>query len=156
MPEEMFGGIPDPQRTLDPKKSMWAVVVVLSLVAGFIVVESLATPNAVPWSVNGGKLQIHAKVWNDDFPLRDLQLDQTRILDLRQEPGWQPREKSFGFNGFGFNAGRFKLQNGELVELYLAKETTAVLIPRRGNVPVMVGVRDPHAFLSVLQDAAAR
>lgn len=90
------------------------------------------------------------------YTLRDLQLDQTRILDLRQEPGWQPREKSFGFNGFGFNAGRFKLQNGELVELYLAKETTAVLIPRRGNVPVMVGVRDPNAFLAVLQDAAAR
>ena len=89
--------------------------------------QSHATPSVVPWSVNGGKLQIHAKVWNDNFPIRELQLDQTRVLDLLQEPGWQPRGKSFGVNGFGFNAGRFKLQNGELVDLYLAKETTAVL-----------------------------
>jgi hypothetical protein len=156
MPEEMFSGIPDPKRSVDSKKSVWVGVIALALVAGFFVMESYATPSAVPWSVNGGKLQIHAKVWNDDFPLRELQLDQARILDLQQEPGWQPRKKGFGFNGFGFNAGRFTLQNGESVDLYLAKETTAVLIPRRANVPVMVGVHDPQAFLTVLQGAAAR
>jgi hypothetical protein len=135
---------------------MWTAVIVLALVAGFTVVESYATPSAVPWSVNSGTLQIHATVWNDDFPIGELQLDQARILDLQQEPGWQPRKKSFGFNGFGFDAGRFTLQNGESVDLYLAKETTAVLIPRRGNVPVMVGVHDPQAFLAELQGAAAR
>jgi hypothetical protein len=156
MPEGMFGGIPDPKRTLDPKKSVWAAVIVLSLVAGYAAVGSYATPSTVPWSVSGGKLQIHAKVWNDEYPIRELQLDQTRILDLQQEPGWEPRGKSFGFSGFGFRAGRFTLQNGESVDLYLARETTAVLIPRRGNVPVMVGVHDPQAFLAELQGAAVR
>jgi Bacterial PH domain len=152
----MFGGIPDPQRTLDPKKSVWTAVIVLSLVAGFFAVESYATPTVVPWSVNSGKLQIHSKVWNEDFPINELQLDRTRVLDLQQDPGWQPQRKSFGFSGFGFRAGRFTLQNGQSVDLYLAKETTAVLIPRRGKVPVMVGVDDPKALLAELQSAAAR
>jgi hypothetical protein len=124
------------------------------LVGGLFLAQSLATPHVVPWSVTGGKLQIHARVWNDDFPLRELQLDQSRILDLSREPGWQPQEKSWGVNGFGLNAGRFKLQNGESVYLYLAKETTAVLIPRRDDVPLMVGVRDPQACLAALRDAA--
>ena len=152
----MFGGIPDPKPTLDRKKSMWTAIVVLALVAGFFLVESYVTPGTVPWSVNGGKLQIHSKVWNDDFPVADLQLDQARVVDLQQEPGWQPQRKSFGYSGFGFRAGRFTLQNDKSVDLYLAKETTAVLIPRRGNVPVMVGVDDPKALLAVLQGAAAR
>jgi hypothetical protein len=154
MEKEMFGGIPNPKPALDLKRAAWIGLILLVVVGGLSLAQSLATPRAIPWSVTGGKLQIHARVWNDDFPLRDLQLDQSRILDLTRETGWRPREKSWGVNGFGLNAGRFKLQNGESVYLYLAKETTAVLIPRRGDVPVMVGVQDPQAFLAALRDAA--
>jgi hypothetical protein len=150
MPEELFGGIPDPEPTGDRKTSVRVGVVALLLVG----VVFLATPRVVPWSVTGGELQIHARVWSDAFPLGELQLDRARTLDLNQDPGWRPRAKSWGFNGFGFQGGRFKLQNGETVDLYLAAESTAVLIPRRGSVPVMVGVRDPRSFLAALKNAA--
>ena len=128
--------------------------IVVTLIGSlFLTVYSL-TPRAVPWSVAGGKLQIHASVWSDDFPLGEMQLEQTRILDLNREPGWRPQTRIRGFHGFGLNAGRFKLQNGQSVYLYLAAETTAVLITRRGDVPVMVGVSDPNVFLTALKNAA--
>jgi hypothetical protein len=155
MQEETFGGIPDPKPTLvDWKRTAWAAAIALTLAGVSFLARYLATPQVVPWSVGGGRLQIHSRVLSDEFPLRELQLDQARILDLKRERGWQRGEKIWGVASFGFHAGRFKLQNGESVDLYLAGETTAVLIPRRGHVPVMVGVRDPQGFLIFLKLAS--
>jgi hypothetical protein len=154
MSEQMFGGIPDPAPSMDPTTAIRVGAVVVLLVCGLFLAMTLATPSAIPWSVTAGKLQIHARVWSDEFPLSELQLDQTRTLDLNQDPGWRPQQKSWGVNGFGLNAGRFRLRNGKLADLYLAKETTAVLIPRQGNVPVIIGVRDPLPFLAALKNSA--
>jgi hypothetical protein len=154
MQPQLFGGTPDSKPTLDPKRAASIAIGVMALAGGLLLAQKLATPKAVPWSVGGGKLQIHARIWNDDLPLSQLQPDQARVLDLTQEAGWQPKKKLWGFGVSRFHAGLFELQNGESVDLYLAGETIAVLIPRRGNVPVMVGVRDPQAFLAALEGAA--
>ena len=91
----MFEGIPDSKPTLDRKRAAWVGVIVLVLVGGLSLAQSLATPKVVPWSVADGKLQIRARVRSDDFPLQELQPDQARVLDLNREPGWKPREKSW-------------------------------------------------------------
>jgi hypothetical protein len=151
----MFDGIPNPERP-DPKKSLWMVALAFALFGCLALTVFLLTPRTVHWVVSDGKLQIRSKVWNDEFPLSDLQLDRARILDLKQEPGWMPQEKHSGFNGFGYDAGRFKLRNGELADIYLAKETTALLIPKHSSVPLVVGVENPDILLTALKDAAVR
>lgn len=132
---------------------MWAMAGVLLFIAGTMLVLHLATPTTVPWRVADGKLQIHSKVESDDFPLADLQLDRARVVDLNREPGFRPSKKSWGFDGFGYDAGRFVLRGGGSADIYLAGENTAVLIPRRGDVPVIVGVSDPRPLISALQSA---
>ena len=151
---EMFSGIPAPEPTLNLKQSLRILVIVIALAAGFTLTLFLVTPRTVHWSVSDGRLHIRSMIGNDEFPLLVLQLDQARILDLKQEPAWLPQEKHFGYNGFGYDAGRFKLRNGELADLYLATETIAVRIPKRDSVPLVVGVDDPNIFLAALKDAA--
>jgi hypothetical protein len=151
----MFDGIPD-RESPGSKQSIRAVASAFAIVGCLVLTVFLLTPRTVHWTVSDGKLQIRSKVWNDEFSLSDLQLDRARILDLKQDPGWMPQEKHFGYNGFGYDAGRFKLRNGEIADIYLAKETTAVLIPKRSSVPLVVGVDDPGIFLAALKDAVVR
>lgn len=150
---EMFDGISRSESTLDRKGRVWVVAGGLVLIAVIMLVQRLAIPSTVPWSVAGGKLQIHTKVWSDDFPLGDLELDRARVVDLNREPGWRPDKKSWGFDGAGYSAGRFKLRNGGSADLYLTHETMAVVIPRSRDVPVLVGVSDSKALLAALHRA---
>jgi hypothetical protein len=123
-------------------------------VGALVLTLYLSTPANVPWTVADGKLEIRARVWKSDFPLRDLETSQTQVLNLELDPNWRPEFKENGYSGFGYRAGRFSLRNGREVDLFLASETVAVLIPRHGSVPVMVGVHDPAAFLAALQGGA--
>src|SRR5437016_5731438 len=108
----MFDGLPRPQQTLDPGPAMKLVEIVASLGVLAVVTLYLVTPKSVPWSIASGKLQIHARIWNEEFPLGELEPDRARILDLDGEPEWKPSFKRSGYNGFGFRAGRFQLRNG--------------------------------------------
>jgi hypothetical protein len=151
----MFDSIPDRERP-GSKQSIRALSIAFAILGCLVLTVFLLTPRTVHWTVSNGELQIRSKVWNDQFPLSDLQLERARILDLKQDPGWMPQEKHFGYNGFGYDAGRFKLRNGETADIYLAKETTAILIPKRSSVPLVVGVDDPGIFLAALKDAVVR
>lgn len=151
----MFEGIPDPDRSVAGSRSR--IIGAAGLLVGIFVLVLLivvAMPKHVPWLVTDGKLQIHARfIWSEDYPVCDLQTGQARVLDLTRESEWLPGKKIYGFGGGSYNAGNFYLRNGKEVELALAKETVAVLLPRPDRVPVMVGVTDPDAFLSALRAA---
>jgi hypothetical protein len=111
-------------------------------------------PKHVHWVVAHGELQIQARfIWSEDYPVCDLQTDHAQVLDLTRASGWLPGKKIYGFDGGSYNAGSFYLRNGREVELALAKETVAVLLSRKNNVPVMVGVTDPVAFVNALRAA---
>lgn len=137
------------------RRRTWIGACVFVLAGSLAVGLHLATPKSVPWAVAGGKLQIHSLVWSDDFPVSELQMDRARIVDLNQEPGWLPKSKSLGYNGGGYRAGRFRLKNGTSADIYLTNETKAVLIPRRGAIPVIVGARNPEPLVAALRNAPA-
>jgi hypothetical protein len=151
----MFEGIPEPDRSVEGNRSRMLLGVAGILVTGVVLVLfSFGAPKQVPWKVADGKLQIHARfIWSEDYPVCDLQTGQARVLDLTRESGWLPGKMIYGFNGGNYDAGNFYLRNGKEVELALAKETVAVVLPRKDKVPVMVGVIDSGAFLSALRAA---
>jgi hypothetical protein len=151
----MFEGIPDPDGSAEGDNDRMLVGISALLVVAVIVgLFSLGAPRQVAWVVADGKLQIHAPfIWSEDYPVCDLETGQARVLDLTREAEWLPGKKIYGFDGGSYDAGNFYLRNGKEVELALAKETIAVLLPRKDNVPVMVGVTDAGAFLSALRAA---
>ncbi len=153
MSDAMFRGIPDPEPALEPKKSLWVGAAVIALMTAVITGMTLVVPKSVPWAVSGGVLQVHTRLEDDDFPLKDLRPELALVIDLNTDGGWRPVHKFWGVNGFGLNAGRFELVNGRKADIYLTNETTVVLIPRRGDVPVIVGVHDPQPLLDALKNA---
>ena len=154
MAGDMFQGIPDAEPEVPPEWSAWlggiAVLAVFSLFGALL----FFTPKTVNWTVSGGILSIATTTGHARFLVRELALSDARSVDFQTESALRPGGKIRGFNGFGFMAGRFRLANGQDVELYLAKEPRALLIPRRGKVPLMVGSSRPEALLRALEGAA--
>lgn len=111
------------------------------------------TPKQVPWAISGKTLQIHAGIaWSEDYNACELQTAKARVIDLAADPAWLPAKKIYGYDG-GSSYGNFYLQNGKEVEIALAHETKAVLLPREGKVPVLIGVSDSDALLNALRKA---
>ena len=97
---------------------------------------------------------VHASSGAKDYPVCELETSQAvGVLDLARDSGWLPGKKIYGVDAPRYNAGNFYLRNGKEVELALAKERLAVLLPRKDKVPVMVGVGDPDALLMALRAA---
>jgi hypothetical protein len=151
----MFEGTPKPDCVVDGNNGRMLIGIAGLLIAvGVLALFGFGAPKQVPWVVADGKLQIHARfIWSEDYPACDLRTGDARVVDLTREPGYLPGRKIFGFDGGSYNAGNFYLRNGREVELALARETVAVFLPRKGKVPVMVGVTDSVAFLNALRAA---
>ncbi|HVW07392.1 MAG TPA: hypothetical protein VHC90_02360 [Bryobacteraceae bacterium] len=150
----MFEGIPDPVCNNPSGRGKILIGIVAIVVAAGVLRLLVFTPEYVPWVISGGKLQIHARfIWSQDYPVCDLQTSEAQIVELNRDPEWLPGKKIFGVNAPNYDAGDFYLRNGKEVELALAKESVAVILPREGKVPVMIGVTDAAAFLSALRAA---
>lgn len=150
----MFNGIPEPVRSTPTGRGRILIGAAVILVTAGVLRLLVFTPGHVSWVVADGKLQIHARfVWSQNFPACDLQTGQAEVVELNREPDWLPGRKVFGVNSPNYDAGDFYLRNGKEVELALAKETVAVILPRKDKVPVMVGVTDPAALLNALRAA---
>jgi hypothetical protein len=154
----MFESLPtgrEEEAATGPRKRILVGVIVAS--AALLVIATQAfSPKTVPWKIEDGKLQIHARSqWNDDYPVCDLDPAHAEIIDLTRNPGWRPAKKVFGFDG-SWTAGDFYMQNGKEAELYLVHETKAVLLPRRGAIPVLIGATDPPALIEALRRACPR
>lgn len=143
----------DPEDVPSGKRLIVGLAIGLVVPAALILAFHFGQPSHVPWVVSGKTLQIHAGIaWSEDYPACDLQVDKARIIDLNNEPMWKPDRKIYGFDG-GSSYGNFYLKNGKEVEIALTDETVAVLLPRDGNVPLMIGVTDPDALLGALRNA---
>ena|SRR6478672_9799615 len=104
----MFRSVSDPEPRFNLSEVI-AVVVVLA-VGVLILTLYLSTPQNVPRSIADGNLKIRARIWNQDFPLRDLETSQTQVLNLELDPTWRPQFKERSYSGFGYRAGRFSLK----------------------------------------------
>jgi hypothetical protein len=152
MPPEMFAGIPDPEDCPNPEDRAWIIALVLGSILPVFLVIFFLTPKAVEWQVRDGVLRIRTIAGHKDVARDSLLLEAAHPVDFRKETTLRPGRRNHGFNGFGFRSGYFTLGSGQEVELYLANETGALLIPRQSQVPLLVGAKDPQALLSALRD----
>jgi hypothetical protein len=147
----MFDGIPDPEKALSPEQEVWVVAAVIGLVPIVFLGLFLATPKAVDGFIADSALTVRSIGGKTSFALAALDTANAQAFSFAAEPGFKPWAKIRGNNGFGFKSGRFTLTNNREVELYLANETGAVLIPRENGLPLMIGSNDPERLLTDLR-----
>ncbi len=153
----MFQSIPDPEPTsvadVSPllKAALWLGG---AAIVAWLLLFNLNMPNRVPWKVEAGQLQIHARfVWNGGYPACGFRIGNAVVIDFGADPGWLPERKIYGVDASNYHAGNFYLKNGKEAEIYRTTESKAVLLPRSNTVPVLVATDRPEALLSAIRQA---
>jgi hypothetical protein len=76
-----------------------------------------------------------------------------RRVVLAREAELQPTRRTMGTGLPGYQAGWFRLRNGEKALLYLTDQARAVYIPTTLGYSVLLSPVDPDAFLAALRSA---
>ena len=104
--------------------------------------------------LNANTLQVAIPVWGHAVPLKSLDVQDARRVDLSRRTDLRPVKESAGFGVQGFRLGWFYLANHEKALLALGDESKAVYIPTTEGFSILVSPEHPQAFLQALKHSA--
>jgi hypothetical protein len=135
---------------------LWALVPAFLLVVfafGGLALSLVGSQNA-SFEVSPVGLRLKGDLYGRFIPTADLQVADARAVDLRTEPSLVPVRRTFGTAIKGYQAGWFRLRDGEKALLYVTDRARIVYLPTSRGYAIMVSVADPEAFLASLRRIA--
>jgi len=125
------------------------VVVLLGSVA--LLVTSVRGAHASRFEIQSDGLRLEGDLYGRLVPRSQLHVSLARRVDLGREEALRPRWRRMGTGLPGYQAGWFRLRNGEKALLYLTDRTRAVYIPTTAGYSLLLSPADPDRFLSQLR-----
>lgn len=126
------------------------IALILAVAAAALAYTAYASRNSRV-ELGGGNLRLVGDFWGREIPLRLLDIDSARILDLPKDSDYAPKRRTFGTGLPGYASGWFRLRNGEKALLYLSRRQEVVYIPTTDGYSLLLSVDDPERFLQALQ-----
>jgi hypothetical protein len=149
-------GVPDSVPAIQPSEgggiTAGTVVKVVAVVFGlagfaFAVFALLYSPGPPSYTLTPDALTIHDRFYPVTVKAGAVDAGQIRVVDLNQEPDWRPVEKANGFDNSHYESGKWRLSNGEVIEMYRAGGDQLVLLPGKGGaITVLYQAQDPERF----------
>ncbi len=132
---------------------LWFLIPVVVLLLGGIalVVVSVRGAHAARFEIRADGLHLQGDLYGRLVPRQQLRLDGARRIDLAREEELRPRSRRMGTALPGYQAGWFRLRNGEKALLYLTDRSRAVYIPTTAGYSLLLSPADPEGFLSRLR-----
>jgi len=132
---------------------IWFLIPALILLIGaaVLLVASVRGAHASTFEVGPDGLRLRGDLWGRLIPRAELRVDLARRVDLTQEEGLRPKSRRMGTALPGYQAGWFRLRNGEKALLYLTDRTRAVYVPTTAGYVLLLSPVDPDGFLSRLR-----
>ena len=97
-------------------------------------------------------LQISNTMYGRTIPGSALLTGGVRVLDLGRDRQYRPKWKTNGAGLPGYQAGWFKLHNGEKSLLFVTDRKRVVYVPTRDGYSVMMSVARPEQFVAALRE----
>ena len=148
---EVFPMIPASSKAL---WFIWALLALMLGLAGLFAYVGWSTYH-VRFEVSPAGLTIRGDMFGRTIPHHALIPDQARSMDLGAVPEYRPKRRTMGTGLPGYQAGWFRLQNGEKALVFLTQPARVVYVPTREGFSVLMSVEDPDAFLRALTGARA-
>ena len=126
-------------------------VVVILLAAIALLATSLRGAQASRFEIRADGLRLEGDWYGRLLPKSQLRVDLARRVDLGREDQLRPKWRRIGTALPGYQAGWFRLRNGEKALLYLTDRTRAVYIPTTAGYSLLLSPADPDGFLSQLR-----
>ena len=133
---------------------MWGIIVLLALMlVGTVAVMgwSLYAARHATFSLSPESLRISADIYGRTIRTSALVVEGARRVDFGVSPEFLPKWRTNGIGLPGYQAGWFKLRNGEKALLFLADRQRAVYVPTREGYALLISPQDPDGFLAALK-----
>ncbi len=132
---------------------LWFLIPVTVLLLGGVVLlaTSVRGAHASRFAIREDGLRLEGDLYGRLVPKVQLRVDGARRVDLDREEGLRPKWRRMGTGLPGYQAGWFRLRNGEKALLYLTDRTRAVYIPTTAGYSLLLSPADPDGFLSRLR-----
>ena len=132
---------------------------VLLLLGGAVLVGVLGTrafsgAQAARFEVSPAGLRLRGDAYGRLIPAAALRTTEARAVDLRTERALAPRLRTMGTALPGYQAGWFRLRNGQKALVYLTDPTHVAYVPTTRGYVVLLSVADPAALITSLRRAA--
>jgi hypothetical protein len=135
---------------------LWVVVpsllILLALVA--TVAYSLSGARNARFEVSPVGLRLRGDFYGRFIRAGDLRLDSARAVNLQSEPALTPRFRTMGTAVSGYQAGWFRLRDGQRALVYVTDKARVAYVPTTRGYALLLSVADPDAFLASLRRIA--
>lgn len=135
----------------------WVLGPVTLLLVGLVALFSYFAYSAghVSFEVSPEGLRIHGDVYGRFVPAASLIATQAKELDLTFDSAHRPAIRTNGTGLPGYQAGWFRLGDGEKALVFLTDRTQVVYVPTREGYSLLLSPAEPQAFLASLQQTAS-
>jgi Bacterial PH domain len=140
-------------------RGVWIVVAIVALVmipAIAVLGASLTGARSSRCEVSPDGLRLRGDLYGRLIPVGALRPQEVRRVDFSVSPELTPRIRTLGTGLPGYQAGWFRLRNGEKALVYMTDRTRAVYVPTTAGYSVLVSPADPEAFVAAVRDLAQR
>ena len=138
-------------------RALWFIPVLLVAVlvpVVVLVVSSVAGSRTARFTILSDGLQLQGDWYGRTIPVGQIRGQAARRVDFAAEPALAPKIRTMGTGLPGYQAGWFRLRNGEKALLYLTDRSRAVYVPTTAGYSVLLSPADPDAFLSAIRAMA--
>lgn len=104
---------------------------------------------------DGRELRVKATFYTRRAALSEFDLDQARVLDVREHTDYKPLLKTNGFALPGFWAGHFMLRNRKKAFCLVTDPAKVLALPHADGRLWLLSFTHPQAVLDILRRAAA-
>jgi hypothetical protein len=134
-------------------RAMWLIVVVVLLammLAGVVLAMAIRGSRSSTFEVSSEGLRLRGDLYGRLIPASHVRGSEARRVDFAVSPELQPRRRTMGTGMPGYQAGWFRLQNGDKALVYMTDRGRAVHVPTTEGYAVLVSPIDPDGFVSAL------
>ena len=105
--------------------------------------------------LNQTELKIFSDMTNYTVQLKNLRLEQTRLLNLRLEPELQAAFRTWGTGLPKYATGYFTLVKQQQAYIFVSDDTQVVHVPAIKGEDLLLSLENPQAFIAALKEANA-
>ncbi len=128
---------------------LWFILAIVFVLALLIVVFSFFAYSArnARFELNDYGISIRSWLYGRFIPRNVLIATSARMVNLRVEEAYKPRLRTNGISLPGYDAGWFKLRNGEKALVFMTNASRVVYIPTSKGYSILLTPNQPEEFL---------
>lgn len=128
---------------------LWGIAIFLLLLVALFGFIGYWVRNT-KFELTDGGLQIRGGIYRRFISKSSFIKEGTKILDLNAEREYRPKLRTNGIGLPGYNAGWFKLRNGEKALIFVTNPSKVVYIPSKEGYSLLLSTSRPEKFLALM------